>query len=114
MGLVMHPLLLPRPVHKVVALKILTRAEGGPHHPSLPVDNPHLIHLHLHLCAMDTRLSLGLSLVSLHQHIGKVLKQAYIFLFQYLLNLEIDKTVGIMNIYIFTLKHEIKFKLSVP
>lgn len=66
-GLVMHPplLLLPQPACKVVALKILTRAEGGLHQSSLPVANPHHIHLHLHPCATDIHLPLGLSLMSL-------------------------------------------------
>lgn len=76
-------LLLHQPAYKAVALKILMKAEGGHHHP-LPVANPRHI-LHLHLCATDTRLSLGLSQVSVHQHIVKVLKQGYILL-RYLLN----------------------------
>lgn len=66
MGFVTHPLLLlPRPACKAVALKIPTRAAGGPHHLSRPVANPRHIHLHHHLYATDTPLSLGLSLVSM-------------------------------------------------
>lgn len=98
MELVMPLLLLlhHQPAYKAVALKILMKAEGDHHHP-LPVVNPHHI-LHLHLCATDTRLSLGLSQVSMHQHIVKVLKQGIFYYDICLINLK-GKTAGIVHIY---------------